>query len=66
MKRTGAWTFVMIGVGGLVIGWLAELLLVTVGRAVVVPPYPLAGALLACARSAPRWSTSGARSDSTA
>ena len=49
MKRTGAWTFVMIGVGGLVIGWLAELLLVTVGRAVVVPPYPLAGALLVLA-----------------
>lgn len=49
MKRTAAWTFVSIGFGGLVVGWLIELLLVTVGRAVVVPPYPLAGALVVLA-----------------
>lgn len=49
MTRTAPWTLVAIGVGGLVVGWLLELLLVTVGRAVIVPPYPLAGALVVLA-----------------
>jgi len=49
MNRTAPWTLVSIGVGGLVVGWLVELLLVAVGRAVVVPPYPLAAALVVLA-----------------
>ncbi|HWL01557.1 MAG TPA: DUF3180 family protein [Microbacteriaceae bacterium] len=49
MNRTAPWTLVSIGVGGLVVGWLIELLLVAVGRPVIVPPYPLAGALVVLA-----------------
>jgi len=49
MKRTAPWTLVSIGVGGLLAGWLVELLLVTGGRAVLVPPYPLAAALVVLA-----------------
>lgn len=49
MTRTAPWTLVAIGVGGLVVGWLVELLLVATGRAVLVPPYPLAIALVVLA-----------------
>ncbi len=49
MTRTAPWTLVVIGVGGAVVGWLLELLLVTVGRPVIVPPYPLAAALVVLA-----------------
>ncbi len=49
MTRTMPWTLVAIGIGGLVVGWLLELLLVTSGRPVVVAPYPLAAALVVLA-----------------
>jgi len=49
MTRTRPWTLVLIGVGGIVVGWLLELLLVSLGRAVLVPPYPLAAALVVLA-----------------
>ncbi len=43
MKRTSAWTLLILGVAGLGVGWLLELLLVVViGNATIVPPYALA------------------------
>ena len=49
MSRTAPWTLVVIAAAGLVVGWIIEMALVTGGRAVIVPPYPLAGALVVLA-----------------
>jgi len=49
MSRTSVWLLLGIGVGGLVVGWLVELLLVSLGRTILVPPYPLPGALVVLA-----------------
>lgn len=49
MNRTASWTYALIALGGLVVGWLVELLLVAVGRAAIVPPYALAAALVVLA-----------------
>jgi hypothetical protein len=49
MSRTSPWTLVLIGAGGAIVGWFTELLLVTNGRAAIVPPYPLAAALVVLA-----------------
>lgn len=49
MTRTSPWTLLAIGIGGLVVGWLVELLLVSVGATIIVPPYPLAASLVVLA-----------------
>jgi len=49
MTRTSPWTLTLIGVIGVVVGWLGELLLVTQGLLTIVPPYPLALVLTALA-----------------
>lgn len=49
MSRTSPWTLIAIVAGGGLVGWFVELILVAMGRAVVVPPYPLAAALVVLA-----------------
>jgi len=46
MKRTSPWTLLLLGVSGIVVGWLFELFLVSIGRATLVPPYALAISLV--------------------
>lgn len=46
MARTSYWTVLWLVLGGALVGWLIELFLVSIGRALLVPPYPLAIALV--------------------
>jgi len=49
MRRTSPWTLVLLGVAGLVVGWLVEIGLASTGRAILVAPYGLAIALVVLA-----------------
>jgi len=49
MTRTRPLHLVLLALGGIAAGWLLEVLLVSTGRAVAVPPYTLAITLLAIA-----------------